>query len=65
MSTPRVLVADSIVYAVYPPPLADLPFLAVIVWPDGKVQAKQFPTEEEASACCRAAARVRHPGKRH
>ena len=38
----------SIAYAVYPPPLKGLPFLAVTLSPDGSVIARQFETEDEA-----------------
>jgi len=37
-------------YAVYPPPNAEMPFLAVTFMPDGTVVARQFETEAKAVA---------------
>lgn len=37
-------------FVIYPPPSKDLPFLAVILKPDGSATAHQFATEREASA---------------
>jgi L-2-hydroxyglutarate oxidase LhgO len=37
-------------HVVYPPPLRGLPFLAVVLMPDGSVTAKPFSSVEEAIA---------------
>jgi hypothetical protein len=37
-----------IAYVVYPPPYKGLPYLAVTLFPDGMVVARQFETEDEA-----------------
>lgn len=38
----------TVAYVVYSPPLNGLPFLAVILMPDGSVSARQFDTAEDA-----------------
>jgi hypothetical protein len=50
------------VYAVFPPPMPELPFLAVVIRPDGKVQTHQFQTKEQATALQSKGWRAGFPG---
>ncbi|TIT82495.1 MAG: hypothetical protein E5W45_01690 [Mesorhizobium sp.] len=40
----------STIYAVYHPPVFGLPFLAVVLKPDGTTTCRQFATADEARA---------------
>lgn len=44
-------------YAVYSPPVPGLPYLAVTFLPDGRVEARQFATEDAAEGYTREMAR--------
>jgi hypothetical protein len=54
-----------VAYVVYPPPHHGLPYLAVTLLPDGKVEARQFPTMEAAEAYQREMVKGLRPGLRH
>ncbi|RUW77279.1 hypothetical protein EN833_30260 [Mesorhizobium sp. M4B.F.Ca.ET.190.01.1.1] len=41
---------SSTIYAVYHPPVFGLPFLAVVLKPDGTITSRQFETVDEARA---------------
>ncbi|MET3522069.1 hypothetical protein [Mesorhizobium abyssinicae] len=41
---------SSTIYAVYHPPVFGLPFLAVVLKPDGTITSRQFKTADEARA---------------
>jgi len=57
MSTKKPIIG----YAVYWPPIAGLPYLAVTLLPDGKVEAKQFETWEAAEEYSRKMAKGLKP----
>lgn len=50
-------------YAVYSPPVVGLPFLAVVLAPEGTTAARPFDTAEDAAAFNRLMAYSEHPGK--
>ncbi|UVK49323.1 hypothetical protein BPNPMPFG_008262 (plasmid) [Mesorhizobium sp. AR07] len=52
-------------YAIYSPPTKGLPFLAVVLAPNGTVTAKQFSTADEASDYNSRLAKSRHGGTTH
>lgn len=54
-----------VAYVVYPPPYAELPYLAVTLLPDGKVAARQFATAEAAEEYKREMAKGLRPGSQH
>ncbi|RUX43026.1 hypothetical protein EOA33_30390 [Mesorhizobium sp. M4A.F.Ca.ET.050.02.1.1] len=53
----------STIYAVYHPPARGLPYLAVVIAPDGTATARPFDTEQEAAAFNKQMAAAGHPGK--
>ena len=55
-----------IAYVVYPPPYKGLPYLAVTLFPNGTVLARQFETEDEAVKYSTDAANSSgHRGREH
>jgi hypothetical protein len=53
----------SVIYAVYPPPVFGLPFLAVTLHKDGTSTARPFDTSEEAGAYNKLMSGAEAPGK--
>ncbi|TGQ33838.1 hypothetical protein EN857_22520 [Mesorhizobium sp. M4B.F.Ca.ET.214.01.1.1] len=53
----------STIYAVYHPPASGLPYLAVVIAPDGTATARLFDTAQEATAFNKQMAAAGHPGK--
>jgi len=51
------------VYAVYAPPVFGLPFLAVILQPNGTAIARPFDAAEDAAAFNKLMAAAKSPGK--
>ncbi len=53
---------STVAYVVYSPPLKGLPFLAVILMPDGSVSARQFDTAEDAARFTMQMSKAGRPG---
>jgi len=53
----------SLIYAVYTPSVFGLPFLAVILQPNGTAIARPFDTAEDAAAFNKLMAEAEQPGK--
>lgn len=53
---------STVAYVVYSPPLKGLPYLAVILRPDGSVSARQFDTAEDAEKFTREMSMAERPG---
>lgn len=53
---------STVAYVVYSPPFKGLPFLAVILMPDGSVSARQFDTAEEAEKFTQEISKGERPG---
>ncbi|TIW25456.1 MAG: hypothetical protein E5V62_13820 [Mesorhizobium sp.] len=53
----------STIYAVYHPPANGLPYLAIVIAPEGTATARPFDTEQEAAAFNKQMAAAGHPGK--